>query len=91
MAKATKCKFLKNHIEYQFKIGNIDRNRKLKYKNIDSIFKEQTLSQKICDFGTICIYADKGNLLTTGIQIKNVSNFKENYEKIKQTIENNMQ
>ena len=90
-AMATKCSFNKKTINYEFKMGKIDRSRKLQYKHVNSLYKEQSLSQKICNLGNICIYADKGNLLTTGIQIKNIPNFKENYEKIKKIIEENMQ
>jgi hypothetical protein len=42
------------------------------------------------DYGDVYIYAKKGNLfrnlLTTGIEIKNVANLKENIEKINEII-----
>lgn len=87
ISRATTCKFYSKKIDFKCNFWIIDRHREILYKNLDSINKEQTFLQKIFNLGNIYIYAKKGNLLTTGIEIKNVPNFKETYEKINQIIE----
>lgn len=87
ISRATTCKFYSRKIDFKCKFWIIDRQREILYKNLDSVNKEQTFLQKIFDLGNIYIYAKKGNLLTTGIEIKNVPNFKKTYEKINELIE----
>lgn len=87
IAKATTCKFYNTKIEFKCKFGIIDTQREILYKNLENTNKEQTFWQKRFDLGDIYIYAKKGILYTTGIEIKNVPNFKETYEKINQLIE----
>ena len=53
---------------------------------MDTVNYNQTFIQKMFDFGDVYIYAKKGNLLTTGIEVKNVANLKENIEKINEII-----
>ena len=85
-ARATICKFYQNKVEYSCNFGLNKINRKINYKDLDAINYNQTFFQRIFDFGDIYIYAKKGNLLTTGIEIKNVANLKENIEKINQIV-----
>lgn len=87
ISKATTCKFSEEKVEYKCKFWIIDRQREILYKDLDSINKEQTFLQKMFNLGNIYIYAKKGNLLTTGIEIRNVHNFKETYERIDELIE----
>ena len=87
ISKGTYCKFGPEKIEFKCKFWIIDRQREILYKDLDSVNKEQTLLQKIFDLGNIYIYAEKGNLLTTGIEIRNVYKFKETYEKVNELIE----
>lgn len=86
ISKATVCKFYSTKIDFKCKFWFIDTKREILYKNLDSTNKEQTFWQKRFDLGDLYIYAKKGNLLTTGIQVKNVPNFKETYEKINELI-----
>lgn len=86
ISRATICKFYAKKINFKCKFWIIDKEREISYRNLDSINKEQTLLQRIFDFGDLYIYAKKGNLLTTGIEVKNVPNFKETYEKIDELI-----
>ena len=85
-AKATKCKFYKNKVEYSCNFGLSKVQRKINYKDLDTVNYNQTFIQKMFDFGDVYIYAKKGNLLTTGIEVKNVANLKENIEKINEII-----
>ena len=85
-SKATKCKFYKNKVEYSCNFGLTKVERKINYKDLDTVNYNQTFIQKMFDFGDVYIYAKKGNLLTTGIEIKNVANLKENFEKINEII-----
>ena len=87
ISKATVCKFGKNKIEYKCNFWFINNKREITYKNLDCIIPDQTLLQRIFDLGDICIYAKKGNLLTTGIQVKNIGKFKEKMQKINSLIE----
>ena len=87
ISKATKCKLYSTKIDFKCKFWIIDTKRQILYSNLDSINKDQTFWQKRFDLGDIYIYAKKGNLITTGIQLKNVSNFKETYEKINKFID----
>ena len=87
ISKGTYCKFGPEKIEFKCKFWIIDRQREILYKDLDSVNNEQTLLQKIFDLGNIYIYAEKGNLLTTGIEIRNVYKFKETYEKVNELIE----
>ncbi|MGN1298971.1 MAG: PH domain-containing protein [Candidatus Scatovivens sp.] len=87
ISKATSCKFDNKKIEFKCKFWIIDRQRTIFYKDLDSIRKEQSVLQRIFNLGNIYIYAKKGNLLTTGIEIVNVPNFKENLEKINAIVE----
>lgn len=88
-SKATKCKFYKNKVEFSCNFGLNKIERKINYKDLDTVQYNQTLIQKIFNFGDIYIYAKKGNLLTTGIEIKNVSDLKENFNKINEIIKEN--
>lgn len=85
-SKATKCKFYKNKVEYSCDFGLSKIERKINYKDLDTVNYNQTFVQKLFDFGDIYIYAKKGNLLTTGIEVKNVANLKENIIKINEII-----
>lgn len=85
-AVATKCKFYINKVEYSCNFGLNKIDRKINYKDLDSINYNQTFIQKLFNFGDVYIYAKKGNLLTTGIEIKNVSNLKENIDKINEIV-----
>jgi len=85
-SKATKCKFYKNKVEYSCNFGLTKVERKINYKDLDTVSYNQTFVQKLFNFGDVYIYAKKGNLLTTGIEVKNVSNLKENIEKINEII-----
>ena len=86
ISKATICKFYNTKVNFKCKFGIIDTKREILYKNLESINKEQTFWQKRFDLGDIYIYAKKGILYTTGIEIKNVPNFKETYEKVNELI-----
>ena len=85
-AKATSCKFYNDRVEYFCNFGFTKVSRKIKYEDIDYISFNQSFLQKFFDFADIYIYAKKGNILLTGIEIKNVPNVKENIEKINQIV-----
>lgn len=87
MAKVTICKFNDKKIQFKSKFFSIDIKKEILYENLLCINKDQTFWQKRFDLGDIYIYAKKGNLITTGIQVKNVPNFKETYEKINKLID----
>ena len=85
-AKATKCRFYKNKVEYSCDFGLNKVERKINYKDLDTVQYNQSFIQKLFNFGDIYIYAKKGNLLTTGIEVRNVANLKENFKKINEII-----
>ncbi len=48
---------------------------------------KQEFLQKWFDLGDILIYTTRPNLLTTGIEVKNVKNYKETLAKVKEIIQ----
>ena len=64
-----------------------DKEKVIEYKDIKDLGYYQTFSQKIFNVGDIRIYPDTGILITSAINMTNVRNVKEEYEKVKEIIQ----
>ena len=78
----TTCTLYEKKAVYKTK----DKEKVIEYKDIKDIGYYQTFSQKIFNIGDIRIYPDSGILITAAINMTNVRNVKEEYEKVKEII-----
>lgn len=79
----TTCTLYEKKAVYKTK----DKEKVIEYKDIKDIGYYQTFSQKIFNIGDIRIYPDSGILITAAINMTNVRNVKEEYEKVKEIIQ----
>ena len=86
ISRATICKIYNNRIEFDCKFWIIDKHRVIKFKDFGDIVGKQEFLQKRFNIGDILIYTKRPNLLTTGIEVKNVPNFKETFAKTREII-----
>ncbi len=85
-AETTTCTFYEKKIVYKSK----DKEKIIEYKNVKDIGYYQTFSQKIFKIGDLRIYPESGVLITSAINMNNIKNIKEEYEKIKEIIQKQM-
>jgi Ca2+/Na+ antiporter len=85
-AENTTCTFYEKKIVYNSK----GREKIIEYKNIKDIGFYQTFSQKIFKIGDIRIYPEGGVLITSAINMENVKNVKEEYEKMSEVVKKQM-
>ena len=84
--ETTTCTFYEKKIVYKSK----DKEKIIEYKNVKDIGYYQTFSQKIFKIGDLRIYPESGVLITSAINMNNIKNIKEEYEKIKEIIQKQM-
>ena len=84
--ETTTCTFYEKKIVYKSK----DKEKIIEYKNVKDIGYYQTFSQKIFKIGDLRIYPESGVLITSAIDMNNIKNIKEEYEKIKEIIQKQM-
>lgn len=94
VSKVTYCKFYSKKIEFKNNLGLVNKEKKMTYKNVDCVRKDQTWLQRFFGYGDVLIYPKTknvltNNILTQGIQVKNVANVNEIIEKINEIIEKN--
>lgn len=81
-ATNTKCTFYEKKVVWQYK----DRKKTLAYSDIKDVSYYQNFFQKIFKLGDIQFRPDSGSYLTNGFEIKNVPDFENTWEKVKEII-----
>lgn len=78
----TTCTFYEKKVVWKYK----DRKKTLAYSDIKDVNYYQTFFQKIFKLGDIQFRPNSGSYLTNGFEIKNVSDFENTWEKVKEII-----
>lgn len=86
-AQKTTCTFYETKIVYKSK----NREKTILYKDVKDVGYYETFSQKLFKLGDIRIYPENGIFITSGINIENVKNVKEEFEKIREVVKNQIQ
>jgi positive regulator of sigma E activity len=85
-AEKTTCTFYEKKIVY----NSNSKEKVIEYKNVKDIGFYQTFSQKLFNIGDIRIYPEGGVLITSAINMENVKNVKEEYEKMSEVVKKQM-
>lgn len=86
-AQKTTCTFYETKIVYKSK----NKEKTILYKDVKDVGYYETFSQKLFKIGDIRIYPENGIFITSGINMENVKNVKEEFEKIREIVKKQMQ
>lgn len=86
-AQKTTCTFYETKIVYK----SNSREKTILYKDVKDVGYYETFSQKLFKLGDIRIYPENGIFITSGINMENVKNVKEEFEKIREVVKQQIQ